>query len=141
MKCANELIETKEKAIAKRNAEELQKDIEAVAIYQQRCIYTINFCDTFIDEKLTEKAEACEPILIEITGDIITDRINNKYFVPSMEIGDPISINTLKEYLEQHCLICKFEKRPYSYKRGMGTVFGTNDVLIIYAPKEPECVK
>ncbi len=140
MKCAKELIIVKEIAIAKRDAEERQKDLEAMAVYHQRCADTIAFCDTFVDEKLTEQAEACKPILIEIGGYFQTDRINNKYFV-TYHSGVFLSVDTLKEYLEQHCLVCEFGKEPFSYKRGRTTTYGTHDALIVYAPKEPECAK
>ena len=140
MKCAKEFIIVKENAIAKRDAEERQKDLDAMAVYHQRCANTIAFCDTFFDEKLTEQANACKPILIKINGYFQTDRIKNEYFIP-YEGRELLSVNTLKEYLEQHCLVCEFNKEPFSYKKGRATTYGTHDVLIIYAPKEPECVK
>ena len=140
MKCAKEFIIVKEMAIAKRDAEERQKDLEAMAVYHQRCADTITFCDTFVDEKLTERAEACEPILIKIKGYFQIDRLKNEYFVPYDNIVF-LSVGTLKEYLEQHCLVCEFNKESFSYKRGRSTTCGTHDVLTIYAPKEPECVK
>ena len=140
MKCAKELIIVKEIAIAKRDAEERQKDLEAMAVYHQRCADTIVFCDTIIDEKLTEQAEACKPILIKIKGYFQTDRIKNEYFVP-YEGRTLLSVNTLKEYLEQHCLVCEFGKESFPYKRGKTTTYVTHDALIVYAPKELECAK
>ena len=140
MKCAKELIIVKEIAIAKRDAEERQKDLEAMAVYHQRCANTITFCDTFVDEKLTEQAEACKPILIKIVVFLTADRIKNECFAP-YGYAARIDTKTLKEYLGQHCLVCEFKKEPYSYKRGKSTRYGVKDVLVIYAPKEPECVK
>ena len=140
MKCAKELIIVKEIAIAKRDAEERQKDLEAIAVYHQRCVNTIAFFFFFFDEKLTEQAKACKPILIRIEGYFTTDRIKNECFAPC-GYNARVDTKTLKEYLGQHCLVCEFKKEPYSYKRGRSTTYGVKDVLVIYAPKEPECAK
>ena len=140
MKCAKELIIVKEIAIAEREAEERQKDLEAMELYRKRCLNTIAFCDTFVDEKLTEQAKACKPILIRIEGYFTTDRIKNECFAP-YGYNARIDTKTLKEYLGQHCLVCEFKKEPYSYKSGKSTHYGVKDVLVIYAPKEPECAK
>lgn len=140
MKCAKEFILVKEKAIAERDAEERQKDLEAMEVYRKRCVNTIAFCDTFVDEKLTEQAEACNPILIKIAGYFQTDRIKNECFVP-YDSNPWLDIETLKKYLEQHCLAYEFKKEPYSYKMGRYTHSGEKDMLVIYVPKEQECAK
>ena len=119
MNCALELLTIKEEAEKQFEIEEALKDIAAYNNFETIKKNTINFCDTEINNALIEKAKSRCNIYFQLKISLYKDRLGNVLFSPviperyryangqqsyTVDTNKQYSLNTLKEYLEAHCI-------------------------------------
>ena len=133
MKCAIELIAIKAKAEEEYELEEERKDFVALKEFLEATKRTIELCENDINDTLIYRAEHRYSVLkIDYLIDYSYDRLNNKLFrFVTSDVkrykdgsfsyspkGEYYSFDTLKNYLESHCLEVSTEKttrRKYGY--------------------------
>lgn len=133
MKCAIELMAIRAKAEEDYKLEEEHKDFIALKEFMETTKRTINFCENRVNDTLVDRAKSRGyNIEVGYLIDYTYDRLGNKLFkfVTSdnkrykdggysySPKGEYYSFDTLKNYLESHCLEVSTErvvKRKYGY--------------------------
>lgn len=136
MKCAIELMAIRAKAEEDYKIEEERKDLVAFKEFVEATKRTIDFCENDINDALIYRAENKNRIFTSIKVDYLIDytydRLGNKLFkFVTSDVkrykdggfsyspkGECYSFDTLKNYLESHCLEISTErvvKRKYGY--------------------------
>ena len=133
MKCAIELMAIRAKAEEDYKIEEERKDLIALKEFVETTKRTIDFCENEINNALIHRAESRGyNISVSYLIDYTYDRLGNKLFkfVTSdtkrykdgsfsySPKGECYSFDTLKNYLESHCLEISTERvirRKYGY--------------------------
>lgn len=149
MKCANELIEIRDRVVAEREA---RLDEECREAYAKIQIATVQFCEEVIGAKLEEAANYGKEIRCEINcGRFEEDRLNNIIFSPlvvsknqyvTKSYGtayepskEKYSITMLEKYLDSFCFEVSYVNIEYtSYYYGKNGRKG--EKIIIKAKKK-----
>lgn len=147
MKCAIELMAIRAKAEEDYKMEEERKDLIALKEFVETTKRTINFCENEVNNALIHRAEnRSNNISVSYLVDYTYDRLGNKLFkFVTSDVrrykdggfsyspkGECYSFDTLKNYLESHCLEVSTE-RIIKRKYGYGECYYTN--LTINVPK------
>lgn len=128
MKCASELIEIRERAIAEREA---RLNAECCEAYAKIKIATIQLCEETIAEKLEKAANEGREIHYEFDcGNFEKDRLGNILFAPLVVSNsqyatksygtayepskEKYSISTLEKYLNGFCFEVSYKDIKYT---------------------------